>query len=275
MHAIFSGVVWTPAADMARIHAVFFEFFEEIRRLESLLSRFVEDSDVARMRRMRKGESIPISPETYHCLEWAMIAQEATFGYFDVAYASSPHSGTAFSLQKGPFRITSCVENLHVDFGGIGKGFALDHASHLPVEYGVNSFLLMADSSTILVGGDPVTENAWDVTLQSSRGGCEWILPVRSGAVSCSGIGVRGEHLFNPHRSAYLSRMERSYVWAKNATLADAFSTALALMPEVVRDDFLSSAVARRYGVEMLSELAEHVPTERMQNDTTESEPPR
>ena len=59
--------------------------FRELDRLEDLLSRFRDGSDVVRMNQMQQGETILISEACHECLRQAMEIQVLTDGRFDVA----------------------------------------------------------------------------------------------------------------------------------------------------------------------------------------------
>ena len=91
----FVVIVEAPENETARVRAVAEDVFHEIRRLESLLSRFIEDSDISQINRLRIGESTIISPETHRCLELALEARRISAGYFDIAYQYDPGIGTA------------------------------------------------------------------------------------------------------------------------------------------------------------------------------------
>ena len=224
MNAVFSFRFDAPESETKRLRAVAEEMFDEIRRLESLLSRFVEDSDIAQINRLTQGQSVIIASETFCCLELAEEATQQTNGYFDVAYLSQPAEGTGrpFSLLTKPHRVRSEVQSLHVDLGGIGKGFALDFVASIPLAYGYSRALLCADSSTMLALDPPENAPGWTVRVE----GTEHRLELNDTAISCSGTSVRGEHIFDTKRRMWATRRKRCCLYAPSATLADAFSTA-------------------------------------------------
>jgi len=226
MKAVFVFRFDASESEAERLRAIAEEMFGEIRLLEIKLSRFIEDSDVAQINRLSRGESVVIAAETFRCLKLAEEATQQTEGYFDVAYLSSPIGGTArpFSLLTKPHRVRSEVESLHIDLGGIGKGFALDHIASIPLIYGYSRVLLCADSSTMLALDPPENTSGWEVHVELD--GTRHRLELNNMAVSCSGTSIRGEHIFDVKRRTWASQLKRCYQFAELATLADALSTA-------------------------------------------------
>ena len=61
------------------------EAFARIDRLESLLSRYREDSEVRQLGRLDPGEAMRLHPDTFACLRQSLELAEATGGAFDPA----------------------------------------------------------------------------------------------------------------------------------------------------------------------------------------------
>ena len=232
----FTVKIEAPESDALRVRAVVEEMFDEIRRLESLLSRFVEDSDVARINRLCRGETIIISQETHRCLTLAQEAMMASNGHFSPAYLSLPQENmeNAFTLLSKPSRVRSETESLHIDLGAIGKGFALDLVANIPQSYGYDTFLLCADTSTILAVNPP-DHVGWPVMPDGMSE--DHVIVLNNNAISCSGKSVRGEHIYHTGHHAFCADRQRVCVLAKSATFADAFSTAaMNMTPDELAD---------------------------------------
>jgi thiamine biosynthesis lipoprotein len=229
--------VEAPDEESKQVQSVGEEFFEEVQRLELLLSRFVEDSDIARINRLQLGESTVVSPETFQCLTTAVEVSQLTDGHFDIAYRSAcPVGVKPFTLLTRPHRVQAQINGLNLDLGGIGKGFALDYGSRILLSHGYDRALLCSGTSTILALSPPLHSQGWEVVLDLPNE--QRTLCLAHHAVSCSGKSVRGEHIFNPLTQSYVTESERLWVQAKNAAIADALSTAfMTINPENFRSD--------------------------------------
>ncbi|MDR1491623.1 MAG: FAD:protein FMN transferase [Planctomycetaceae bacterium] len=227
----FSLHIEASAREGNRASAVAEEVFSEIKRLEFLLSRFIEDSEISQINRLKFGETLVISPETYRCLEAAQEAKRLTGGHFDAAYLSElpEESKSPFLLFRRPCQIQSLAKSLHIDLGGIGKGFALDYAADILRHYGYSKAALCASASTILALDAPDGFAGWQVSIEDFHK--EKTITLVHSAVSCSGVLIRGQHIFDVRQKRFAATGERISVQAPNATLADAFSTAMMTMP--------------------------------------------
>ncbi|MDR3182833.1 MAG: FAD:protein FMN transferase [Planctomycetaceae bacterium] len=218
MAAVFTLCIDAPESETPLLRAAAEEYFDYIRLLESLLSRFIEDSDIARINRMQKNETLVIAPETYRCLAAAEEAKRISGGYFDIAYRTPQ---TDFTLLTKPHRIYTSSGGLQLDLGGIGKGFALDRAASVLQHYGCERALLCASTSTVLALQPPENAPGWAVSPPASLP-----LYLAGEAISCSGKSVKGEHIFNPKTQTYRTANEQIWIREKTAALADALSTA-------------------------------------------------
>ncbi|MGL6226130.1 MAG: FAD:protein FMN transferase [Thermoguttaceae bacterium] len=208
--------------DLVNAEKVSREIFTELKRLESLLSRFVPGSDVARLNRLAQNEAAIIALETFRCLETAEQLRRTTEGLFDVSFRSTRENSQkpAYDLQQRPPRVRSLCPQLQIDLGGIGKGFALDQAALMLEHYGLTNALLWADSSTVLA-----LDSVWSVEV----GNADQMLQITRQSVSCSGTAIRGEHVCDPHSGQFQTQQQRCWVLTETATIADALSTAFIL----------------------------------------------
>jgi len=205
------------------------EAFRIVDRLEDLLSRFREDSDISRLGRLRDGEALRVADETFDCLRIAVAMQGATGGAFD------PALGPDDATETGPRgRLVLYPEDravvrdggpVRLDLGAIGKGYALDRIAAMFAEWEIADALLIAGGSSLLALGGPTPETGWETTLTRSVA-----IPLRHRAAGVSGAAVKGAHILDPRDRTPYHRHTRTWAVATTAAEADALSTAFMLL---------------------------------------------
>lgn len=233
--------------------------FVEVERLEQLLSRYIADSDVSRINALAAGESLFIHEDTHALLLDALSLHTLTGGLFDVTLGAQslhrqlcgdsepppPLGSAGFSIDPDRPMVTRISAGRDLDFGGIGKGFALDRLATILDEHGVAGALLQAGSSTILAQG----LRPWNISMESSGPSQE--LPLREAAISTSGTGIQGSHILLPDGTVpHILPWPRVRVMTRRATDADALSTACLLMNEPQLRDFATHNHTLRIWVE-------------------------
>ena len=214
--------------------------FARIDELERLLSRFDDTSDVAVIRALRPGQVATVAPETMSILVECVRVCAATGGTFDptvgalMARLRHEQEGgkrnADWQMDKdtlsdllargGMQRLVLDVEHLRVavkedrlgrdtplelDFGGIGKGFALDECRKILTgeQFELANFLLDAGTSTqwaqgagwkLGVGGmwkdRTKIETALEFRLRIAGRACGGRAAARRGATVGTGVGV-------------------------------------------------------------------------------------
>jgi thiamine biosynthesis lipoprotein len=127
------------------------------------------------------------------------------------------------------------VQGLALDFGAIAKGYAIDQAVAVLKSYGFNQAIINAGGDMFILGqhGD----KPWRIAIRHPRQSkpLGWIEVDHDTSIVTSGDyerfyrykGKRYHHIINP-KSGYPAHASQSVtVIASNATLADAWSTAL------------------------------------------------
>ena len=216
-----------PDADRARQAAN--EAFAAVDRLEHLLSRFVENSDIARISHLSPGESTMVAFETMQCLQLARLMFTETGGAFD------PSLGTGFErlqLFPGEFVVglqpPASSEADHaeaeagLDLGAIGKGYAVDRMADVLEEWEVTEALIDAGYSSVLALEPPAGEAGWPLTL-SQPGGAGVVL-VRLTAMQqvlgASGL-QKGQHIWDPIARGPAQSRSAAWVSAPRRVLAE------------------------------------------------------
>lgn len=236
--------------------------FREIDLIESELSRFQPGSDVSRLNAAAAGEEIYVGPAACDCLLLAQDVAQATGGAFDVTIgplfklwreAGSRHVSDEDlakaqaccgwqHLEVTPYGSTAkkMVDGMHIDLGGIGKGYALDQAAELLLDWDIENALLSAGGSTVLaIGNAPDGSEGWPVQVGPPEE-APTLLTDRI-AVSGTGFEVQGEHIIDPRtgRPCSMADNSRPIIWAQapNASLSDALSTAFMVMSRKETDE--------------------------------------
>lgn len=240
----------------------FDEIFEvittETERLESMLSSYIETSEVSRINREAGGQ---VSPEMVALLKMSSRLSAETEGAFDVTVgpvldlwkwaATEGRMPTDEELAQRAamvdFRqvavssggtVNFKQKNMSIDLGGIAKGYMADAAASIMKKKGIRRGI-------IDVGGDLVLFNA--VGEKPFRVGIKnpiapdqrlAVILVDSGAVVTSGcyeryLEVGGKqicHIHDPHTGKAVTDLESVTVLAEEAATADAMATALMVL---------------------------------------------
>jgi len=214
--------------------------FNEVDRLEQLLSRFIENSDVSRINRLEPGQFEIVSEETMQCLLIARQAYDLTGGAFDVTIAQwitdlqnkNQPSMEQLKLVPDSWGVEVLDESLSVDLGGIGKGYAVDTIADILHEWSIPKALIHAGASSVRALKPPAQKKGWPVALSDPEDGkTVGQLEMANEVFSCSGL-QRGHHIINPITNKPVT--DRRACWirlAQSAALADALSTAAMILP--------------------------------------------
>ena len=210
--------------------------FARIDVIERLLSRFNDTSDVACIAALTPGEVGVVAPETMDALVACARVCAATGGAFDPtvgpvmrrlkkagmkwdelpkdvlddAFARGGMQRLVFDAEHRRVSVTrdrlGRDTPLELDFGGIGKGFALDECAKVleGEQFEMTDFLQDAGTSTQLVRGGPWRIGVGGVWKERTRQ--KTVLELRGGAVSGSGFELQGAHVVDVRRKTAARR---------------------------------------------------------------------
>jgi thiamine biosynthesis lipoprotein len=206
--------------------------FGLLNTLESRLSRFRIDSDIARIADLQPGEMMRLSEPAFACLEIAKRMELATHSAFCATPAALKTQASLPQWDLHPDdQSIRCVEGkLEFDLGAIGKGFALDRTAELLHDWDCPSFLLVAGGSSILAGDRPPDAPGWSCGLGEDNASQRFFLTHAS--LSGSGLAVKGAHIIDPRTGQTALRQNRAWVLANTASESDALSTACMVLSE-------------------------------------------
>jgi thiamine biosynthesis lipoprotein len=157
--------------DREHLDAVCTLIFEEIDRVERLLSRFDPASEVFRVNRGAAARPVKLSVELAEiiadCRQWHARTQ----GAFDITINSPDYrdgaNWRAVQFDAGTRILRFQQESLCFDFGGYGKGYALDRVAELFQRHGVKNGFVHGGTSSILARGMDIDKQAWQIDLPS------------------------------------------------------------------------------------------------------------
>jgi thiamine biosynthesis lipoprotein len=182
---------WT--ADEAAAALAFDAVFQEFDRLERLMSVWIDGSDIVRLNAAAGEHPVPVSPEVREVLLIAHQVSDWTGGKFDVTFGAlsdlwkfdhdqdntipdrtevlrrlplidyralevDERAGTAFLKRRG----------MRAHLGGIGKGYAVDHAVSILRGRGFRDFMIQAGGDLYVAGHR--AERPWRLGIRDPRG---------------------------------------------------------------------------------------------------------
>jgi thiamine biosynthesis lipoprotein len=165
------------------------EVFDEVDRIEQLLSNYRDSSELSRINQNAAAAPVTTDPEMLDFLEQSTHWSAASDGAFDItvgklmkAWGFYRHQGrippdaelqqlrSATGWQKVKLDPTTrtvafASPGVELDPGGIGKGFAVDAAVRILRADHVEAAMLSAGSSTIYALGAPPHQAGWRVVV--------------------------------------------------------------------------------------------------------------
>jgi FAD:protein FMN transferase len=236
--------------------------FARIAVLDGIMSDYRPDSELRRVQGNGNAWT-PVSPELFDAIERAVAVARATNGAFDPTIgslvllwreartrrrlpdASAIEAARArvgwhqISLDRSRREVRlsppDSATTVQLDLGGIAKGFILQEALRVLRTHGVSSALIESGGD-IVVGEAPPGRSAWRVDAPgASPAFVEKARRLTNAALSTSGPsaqflvidGIRYSHVIDPRTGLGLTNNLTARVIAKDASTADALSTAL------------------------------------------------
>lgn len=169
--------------------------FDLVDRLERDLSRFLPNSDIARINQLPAGASTRVSAATLECLAIARHVFHLTGGAFDVSIGTG-----LLSLDlEDDFSVLATRAGVRLDLGAVGKGYAVDRMADVLEEWGLCQALVHGGFSSVLALDAPTGRDGWPLTLSDpgERSRVLAHLSVRQAALGASGVR-KGDHIVDP-----------------------------------------------------------------------------
>jgi len=257
--AVYLNAGQYPDAPQAALKAL-----DLIEQVEAQLTIYRDSSETSALNRTAGERAVEVAPELFRLLELAAELHEQTGGAWDPTTGPLTKAW-GFDQRKGhipdPEAMRSAMaavgfqhvrldrENrsvrflrpgVELNFGSIGKGYALDRASQHLLDEGVDDFLWHGGQSSVLArgnaAGDENPDGGWWIGVSDPLKPGERIARVRlrDEALATSGSrvqyfrqeGQRFGHVLDPRTGQPATGVLSVTVVAPTAALADALSTA-------------------------------------------------
>jgi thiamine biosynthesis lipoprotein len=229
--------------------------FDEVDKLESELSRFIENSDVSQINNLGANQPLQVGPAVFECLEICSRLHAETEGAFDVTVgslydclvdsekkvrevsaseleAARKRTGMELvNLDEDAYTVEISEEGMQIDLGGFGKGYAVDKMAELLVDWDIERALIHGGFSSVLALEGPTGMTGWPVTLSNPLNRREnlEVIHLSNRALSSSGL-EKGQHIIDSRKGKIVDGKIGAWVFGREAGTCDGLSTAFMVM---------------------------------------------
>ena len=263
--------VLSETDDEALAGALFDAIAAEAWRIEDKFSRYLPDNIVDRINRSN-GEPIEVDDESANLLDFATSMYDMSSGRFDITSGVLRKAWIFDGSDKIPDDklVQSILETvgweqvswdrpnlalrpgMQIDFGGIGKEYAVDKAAALVVEKNSTSSTLVNFGGDVIVTGSAPDGKGWQVgieALETSVRKADRIIRLSYGALATSGDarrfvlkdGVRYGHILDPTTGWPIKDAPRSVTVAADTCTEAGMLATLAMLSGADAEAFLKA----------------------------------
>ena len=241
---------------------------QEALRIEEKFSRYRTESILSKINASAGAEAVQVDEETAALLDYADTAFVQSDGLFDITSGvlrrAWDFKSSALPTKSALGELTSLVgwnkvewrrpfirlpkKGMEIDFGGIGKEYAVDRACGICLENGIRSGLINLAGDLRVLG--PHGVRPWYVGIAHPRIAGEVLacVALSFGALATSGdyerfIEVDGErycHILNPKTGWSVQDLQSVTVHAESCLVAGTATTIAMLYGEKKAQKFLS-----------------------------------
>ncbi len=250
------------ARNTDRVEAAIRDAFDEMERVEGLMSWKIPGSDVSRINEWAGIKEVSVSADVLRVIRRAEEISKASEGYFDITIGAVldlwgfegegyrlPTEGkvsetldavgyTAIHMDEEASTVGLKKKGMRIDLGGIAKGYAVDRAVELLKSRGYRNVIVNAGGD-IRVSGRK-THGPWVIGIQDSRDRSRILATINAEDISVATSGdyeryfvkegKRYHHLLNPF-TGFPARQCRSVtILADDSLSADGLATAVFVM---------------------------------------------
>ncbi len=215
--------------------------YKILRDIEGKLSDYIDSSEISKINANAGKRFAKVSDVTMEMIKKAIEVSEKSFGYFDITIGAltinAKRLGKIDEIKAKELvnfknilikedSVMLKEENMAIDPGGIGKGFAIEKAYEK----------LNTKRGFISIGGDmKIWGHKRTIAIKDPRNGksLAQMVNFKDVSISTSGNYLR-KHIVTPEEDVL-----QVTVAHEDAGFADAFSTAIFAMPEKMRRKFI------------------------------------
>jgi thiamine biosynthesis lipoprotein len=246
--------------DRAKGEAAIQSVFDDMKRIDRLMSTWKEDTEISRVNREAGHHPVKISEESFRLLQESVKYSELSHGAFDITYASV---GYLYDFKKGVHPDQKAIDaalpginwrhmvldeknltvfftrpGMRIDLGGIAKGHSVDRGIEILKQQGITRAMVNAGGDTRILGdrfGKP-----WVVGVRDpDHAGKVFLrLPLSDASFSTSGDyeryfdedGKRFHHIIDPKTGDSARKCRSVTVISDTATRTDALTKTVFIM---------------------------------------------
>ncbi len=251
--------------DGAAFSALTQDIFNEIDLLERRISNWREDSDLSKLNRAAGLQPVSVHWDVLELLRMSGDMYRNTEGAFDVTvgpflelwgfYRREGHLPEPEVLEEARKQVgftavtwdtverTAFLEKpgMKIDFGGIGKGMAVDRAVNLLQAHGVRRASVSSGTSSVRFLEPPPGRNGWTVNIRHPYNDVEEpidTIELSNASISTSAgyenwvelDGIKYSHIFDPRTGLPIEGVLSTSAITDTGVESDALSTAFYVM---------------------------------------------
>ena len=261
-------------SDPASLPRIVAEAFDEVDRIDRLMSHYKPDSPLSRVNRDAARHPVAVDAELFDFISDALRYGRDSDGAFDITVGPlmkawgffggdgrmpSPADLTAAGRRVGAAHvglnaadksISFDAPGVELDLGGIAKGYAVDRVAGILSARGISAGLISAGGSTIYALGAPPGRDGWDVTIQDPIDARKIArtISLKDRALSVAGSsekafeyeGRRYSHIMDPRTGTPIEGVLSVIVLARTGTAGDALDNAFFVLGPAGGQTYLS-----------------------------------
>ncbi len=248
--------------DNQEAHNAMSAAYEEIHRIEALLSRYQSESQIYEINQHAgEDKAVRVNREVVEIVQRSLWYADLTDGVFDITIGpvidlwgiGTEHERVPNTAElqhilqsvdyrqieiQGEQAIRLPYPEMKLDLGGIAKGYSIDQAIEVLQRHNITSALLNAGGDIRCIGTKP-DGTPWRIGIQHPRkSGILGVVQLQDAAIATSGDyerfffrdNARFHHIFNPRTGIPAGECQSVTILAKTAEVADVFATAVFVM---------------------------------------------